>query len=249
MPLKPCLDNVAELNPQMRDAINSFVDKHLKKGLPERQAEIRAVEDYAKKINGELNSIRKKVGLSSNEYIPHNPKEKIAEIEKKYAEQAAQNTIPAEEKSTPNVEPNKAIPTTEEAKGAEPPVTEPPVEHITVDENDPELTKMANAVNDAFVKGKFGAKAMDDIISKLQDTDLKNVYNNVKAKIEKGIIDLNKLRERILTTKTGSESDQAALLYDLAELKNKEQSITKEINLETDTEKVKELHSNTFNPQ
>ena len=35
MPLRNCLENISELHPEMRDAINSYLDKHLKNGLPE----------------------------------------------------------------------------------------------------------------------------------------------------------------------------------------------------------------------
>ena len=87
MPLRNCLENISELHPEMRDAINSYLDKHLKNGLPERQAELKAVEDYAKKINDDVNGLRKKVKLAPNQYIPHNPSEKIKEIEQRYAEQ------------------------------------------------------------------------------------------------------------------------------------------------------------------
>lgn len=90
MPLRNCLENISELHPEMRDAINSYLDKHLKNGLPERQAELKAVEDYAKKINDDVNGLRKKVKLAPNQYIPHNPSEKIKEIEQRYAEQEKQ---------------------------------------------------------------------------------------------------------------------------------------------------------------
>lgn len=90
MPLRNCLENISELHPEMKDAINSFLDKHLKNGLPERQAEIKAVEDYAKKINDDVNGLRKKIKLAPNQYTPHNPAEKIKEIEQRYAEKEVQ---------------------------------------------------------------------------------------------------------------------------------------------------------------
>jgi len=92
-----------------------------------------------------------------------------------------------------------------------------------------EDTKMANAINDAHIEGKFGTEALDKVISQLQDTDTKNIYEKVKTKIQKGIINLKNVRERLMTTKMGTEEDQAALLYDLAELKGKENALQKEI--------------------
>jgi len=106
---------------------------------------------------------------------------------------------------------------------------------------DKEDTKMANAVNDAFIEGKFGVEAIDKIISQLKDTDLKNIYETVKDKIKRGVLDVKKVRDRLLTTKRGNEQDQAVLLYDLAELKAKESNLIKEINKETDGNAKKEL--------
>ena len=100
---------------------------------------------------------------------------------------------------------------------------------------------MANAVNDAFIEGKFGVEAIDKIISQLKDTDLKNIYETVKDKIKRGVLDVKKVRDRLLTTKRGNEQDQAVLLYDLAELKAKESNLIKEINKETDGNAKKEL--------
>ena len=94
------------------------------------------------------------------------------------------------------------------------------------------MTKIANAVNDAFVEGKFGVKALDDIISKLQDTDLKNIYDRVKVKIEDKVIDPKDVRDRVMTNMSGSEFDQAVLLYDRAELEGREKNYYQEL-LET----------------
>lgn len=119
----------------------------------------------------------------------------------------------------------------------------PPVEgnEINNNEDDPELTKMANAFNDANMEGKFGTDAMDKVLGQLQDTDTKNIYQKVKTKIEKGVIDLNKMRERLLTTRQATEEDQAALLYDLAQLKGKETELNKAIIDESDPKKQEEL--------
>lgn len=130
----------------------------------------------------------------------------------------------------------------------EPP--KPPKDQIQPSgESDHEYTKMANAINDAHIEGKFGAKALDDIINKLQDTRLKEIYEKVKSKIQSGVINLKNMRERLMTTKAGSEEDQAALLYDLAELKGREAGLTKEINLEADAAKVKELQQQLMGVQ
>ena len=110
-----------------------------------------------------------------------------------------------------------------------------PIDNTVIEDSaDPEMTKMANAINDAHVEGKFGTDALDKIISQLQDTNVKEIYNKVKERIQKGILKVKDVRDRILTTKTGSEHDQAALLYDLAELKGKERHLQQEIINSTD---------------
>lgn len=114
---------------------------------------------------------------------------------------------------------------------------------------DPELTNMANAINDAHIEGKFGVEALDKVISKLQDTDIKDIYEKVKEKIRKGVINVKNIRERLLTTREGSEQDQAALLYDLAELKGKENGLIKEIISEDNAEKKIELQRQLLDVQ
>mgnify|MGYP007090468715 FL=1 len=47
---------------------------------------------------------------------------------------------------------------------------------------DDSYIKMANVVNDAFVGNKFGLDALDQITSKLEDTNLENVIQKVKDK-------------------------------------------------------------------
>jgi len=101
-------------------------------------------------------------------------------------------------------------------------------------EEDPEMTKMANAVNDAFIEGKFGTDVLDKIIAKLQDTDTAKIYNTVREKIKSGVLTAKEVRDRILTTKQGSEADQAVLMYDLAELKGKESGLMNEMINESD---------------
>lgn len=103
-----------------------------------------------------------------------------------------------------------------------------------------EDTKMANVVNDEFVKGKFGIDALDKIINKLQDTGLKAIYEKAKDKIVSGKITPKEVIERVLTTNTGNEIDQAVLLYHLAELKGKESELQKAIIAEKNvSEKIK----------
>lgn len=129
------------------------------------------------------------------------------------------------------------------------PPTETPLSDQKTGESDPEMTKMANAVNDAHIEGKFGTEALDKVIGKLQDTGLKELYENVKDRIKKGLIDVKKVRERLITTKEGSEQDQAALMYDLAELKGRETNLQKEIISESDPAKVADLQKQLLDVQ
>lgn len=94
---------------------------------------------------------------------------------------------------------------------------------------DEKYVKMANAVNDTFVEGKFGVKALDDITSKLGDTNLENILDKVKENVRLKKDYIKNTVDRVLTTKTGNELDQAALMYDLAELKSKELELQKKI--------------------
>jgi regulator of replication initiation timing len=104
-----------------------------------------------------------------------------------------------------------------------------------------EETKMANAVNDAFIEGKFGTDVLDNIIAKLQDTDVAKIYSTVKEKIKSGIITAKEVRDKIITTKEGSEADQAVLMYDLAELKGKEAGLMNEMINESNPDKQAEI--------
>ncbi|MBS1868305.1 MAG: histidine phosphatase family protein, partial [Actinobacteria bacterium] len=101
------------------------------------------------------------------------------------------------------------------------------------------LTNIKNAVNDTFIKGKFGSKALDDIINKLPDTDVKKAYKAVKEKIESHRIDPKDVRNRVLTEKSASSADQVVLLYDMAQLKGREKSLREEI-INAKDEKTKE---------
>lgn len=116
-------------------------------------------------------------------------------------------------------------------------------------EGDDEMTKMANAINDSFIEGKFGTEAMDNVIKGLQDTDVKNIYEKAKKGIEDGVIDTKKVRDRVIDTRTGSELDQATLLYDMAQLKGKERNLTNEIIKETDEVKKQELQRDLVDVQ
>tara|TARA_R110000868_G_scaffold154729_2_gene380880 strand:- start:8478 stop:17933 length:9456 start_codon:yes stop_codon:yes gene_type:complete len=125
-----------------------------------------------------------------------------------------------------------------EGNGEEPPTEEPKEK---APEEDPEMTKMANAVNDAFVEGKFGTDVLDKIIAKLQDTDTAKIYNTVREKIKSGVLTAKEVRDRIITTKQGSEADQAVLMYDLAELKGKESGLMNEMIGESDPAKQADI--------
>ena len=106
---------------------------------------------------------------------------------------------------------------------------------------DEDLIKMANAVNDEFVKSKFGLDALDNVISKLQDTSLENIIQKVKDAIKINPKLIKERRDAIISMKTGSEFDQALLMYDLAELKGRENSIRDKILTETDPNEIVKL--------
>lgn len=109
------------------------------------------------------------------------------------------------------------------------PPTEPPSEVPLPEGANPDLIKMANEVNDAFVEGKFGLDALDQIVAKLQDTNLENIIAKVKARLKINPDLARETRERLVTTKEGNEFDQAVLMYDLADLKGREAQLQKEI--------------------
>ena len=148
------------------------------------------------------------------------------------------------------VEPSKQREkTTEEVKPDEVNEEAQIAQSLDLNENADGMTKIANAVNDAFIKGKYGIKALDEIISKLQDTNLKNIYENVKQKIEKGLIDVKEVRERVMTNQSGSEFDQAVLLYDRANLEGKEKDLNKEIIVTTDPKQREDLQNQLIDVQ
>lgn len=134
------------------------------------------------------------------------------------------------------------------AEGGKPPVP-PTTESKIVPEEDPQMTKMANAINDAYIEGKFGEDALNSILGKLGDTNIKEIYTKVRDKIKNGTINLKEVRERLITTKQGTEYDQAALLYDLAELKGKEDAIQKEIINETNKDRIIQLQNQLMDVQ
>jgi len=111
------------------------------------------------------------------------------------------------------------------------------------------MTKIANAVNDAFVTGKYGLKALEDIISKLQDTDLKAIYEKVKEKIENKVIDTKDVRDRVMTNMSGSEFDQAVLLYDRAELEGREKNLYQELADATDSDERQKIQDKIIDVQ
>ena len=129
------------------------------------------------------------------------------------------------------------------------PPTEPPSEVPLPEGADQDLIKMANEVNDAFVEGKFGLDALDQIVGKLQDTNLKNIIAQVKAKLEINPDLAKQTRDRLLATKEGSEFDQAVLMYDLANLKGREAKLQKEILSSTDPEQIQQYQDQVLKIQ
>jgi hypothetical protein len=120
------------------------------------------------------------------------------------------------------------------------PPTKPPSEVPLPEGADPDLIKMANEVNDAFVEGKFGLDALDQIVGKLQDTNLENIIAQVKARLKINPELAKQTRDRINIKKEGSEFDQAVLMYDLADLKGREAQLQKEILSSTDPAEIQQ---------
>ena len=133
------------------------------------------------------------------------------------------------------------------------PISEPPTKtptEVNIPEGaDENYIKMANVVNDAFVGNKFGLEALDQITSKLEDTNLENVIQKVKDKIKLNSKLAKETRERLLTTKQGNEFDQAVLMYDLAELKGRENALQKEILNTTNPKEIQELQNDILQVQ
>jgi regulator of replication initiation timing len=118
-----------------------------------------------------------------------------------------------------------------------------------INESTEGLTKIANAISDTFVKGKYGLKALEEVIAKLQDTDIKAIYEKVKSKIESGLINVKEVRERVMTNKSGSEFDQAVLLYDRANLEGQEKDLNKELIVTTDPAQREKLQNQLIDIQ
>jgi len=114
---------------------------------------------------------------------------------------------------------------------------------------DDSYIKMANVVNDAFVGNKFGLDALDQITSKLEDTNLENVIQKVKDKIKLNPNLAKETRERLLTTKQGNEFDQAILMYDLARLKGRENELQQEIINTKNPKKIQEYQKEILQVQ
>lgn len=114
---------------------------------------------------------------------------------------------------------------------------------------DPEMIEANNAYMDAKVKNKFGIEALDHIMAKMQDTDLKAIVEKVKVKMKWDDKYLEDTRNRVLRNQSGTATDQAALLMDQYALKAQEESLIKDINKETDPEEVKKLQKKLFDNQ
>jgi len=198
--------------------------------------------EYHKQLHTELNAFKKGIGIKDLKpyEAPKVDEEKIKSINDAYEKNIEELTKPiepieAEEKPQPEK------PTDKTGDGAGNPPGGEGKEEKVGDGGDPELTKIANAVNDEFIKGNFGTDALDGIISQLQDTDLSKTYDAIKEKVKKGIIDPKVVRERVTTNKSGSAADQAVLLYDLADLKGKDKAIRKEIIASKDPKEIEAL--------
>jgi len=132
--------------------------------------------------------------------------------------------------------------------GGQVPPKEP--EQIFIPEGaDDSFIKMANVVNDAFVGRKFGLEALTDIASKLQDTNLENIISKVKEKIKTDPNYVRDTRDRVLTTKAGSEFDQAVLMYDLADLKGREKELQDKIINSTDPKEIQQYQDQILKTQ
>jgi len=114
---------------------------------------------------------------------------------------------------------------------------------------DDSYIKMANVVNDAFVGNKFGLDALDQITSKLEDTNLENVIQKVKDKIKLNPDLARETRQRLITTKQGNEFDQAVLMYDLARLKGRENELQQDIINTKNPKKIQEFQKEILQVQ
>ena len=129
-----------------------------------------------------------------------------------------------------------------------PPTKKPTV--VTLPEGaDDNYIKMANVVNDAFVGNKFGLDALDQITSKLEDTNLENVIQKVKDKIKLNPDLARETRQRLITTKQGNEFDQAVLMYDLARLKGRENELQQDIINTKNPKKIQEFQKEILQVQ
>jgi len=128
-------------------------------------------------------------------------------------------------------------------------ISKKPTEVFIPEGADDSYIKMANVVNDAFVGNKFGLDALDQITSKLEDTNLENVIQKVKDKIKLNPNLAKETRERLLTTKQGNEFDQAILMYDLARLKGRENELQQEIINTKNPKKIQEYQKEILQVQ
>lgn len=241
----------AEEAKQIDDKMISLLQEQVSE-LPEHQQE--QLVEFLKKYQNEYGLVDwKKLEEDTNGFDPEIldlPSElqsaiyglvekniKSGQSESNNAGGEADNQKAATDKPGEATTPQEEVKLSTEETPPPPPTEEKPV---TESSSEDEFTKVANAVNDSFVEGKFGIEALDKVMAKLQDTNLREIYEKVKDRIQKGLLDVKKVRERILTTKEGSEEDQAALMIDLAQLKQKEKDLINSINQQTDPEKITE---------
>lgn len=133
-----------------------------------------------------------------------------------------------------------------EQPGANIEITDVPVDE-THPKDDPAMTKVANAVNDAFIEGKFGTEVLDNIINQLPDTDSKVTYNKAKDLLKASPSLAAETRERVILNKNGTDVDQAILMQDLAELKGRESSLMDQIIASDDPAEKSKLQSQLAN--
>lgn len=224
------------------ESLKSSLEKQLDE--KDEQGKLILKEVQRVEVQGQLEAVAEQIEKNEKQGVALiNVKEKTAIPDETIKPEAGKENKPSN--ITTEAEGKPIEPTGEGGEG-----TIPPKEEIIAgDGSSEDMTKMANAINDAHVEGKFGVAALDKVIAKMQDTSIKKIYESVKDKILKGTVNVKNVRERLITTKEGSEADQAVLMYDLANLKGKEKELTKEINVETDDAKVKILQKQLMEVQ
>ena len=212
MPLIKCLGEIAELNPSMRDKILSYRDKYLKKGLTERQAELKAVEEYGRNLHGQLNGIKEKVGAKKDTYIPYNPKPKIEEIERRYAEKST-GTIPSNEQKSEGQKTESGVQESTIGTGQTEPARTPPVPPVEGKAEGAEMPKNDKGILNRLYESKnLSAEAK----AKLEAEGLKyKTSSQEEARaVAKGVVKEFGLDEAVLLAEAGKfEGDVNSMIF------------------------------------